>query len=342
MIVQMERVIVTGGTGFLGTLIAAAFVEAGFDVTALDVVEPGSNFPAGAKFARCDITDPVAVRAAVRGASVVVSNAALVPVTKSTAEEYMRVNLHGTRNVLSAAIDEGAYCSHVSSSAVFGEPKSVPVTNITPITPFEDYGASKAAGEAEVSRFRNRGLNSSILRPRTLIGEGRLGLFDIIFSRIRSNKIVPLLGGGTNLFQLCDGQDFASAVLAAVEQKAPGDYNIGALEFGTVKEDIQTLLTHAQSSSRLLPIPVWATELSFRALQMTGLSPFSKWHWRSAYTPFYFDMEPVVAELGWTPKLSNADSMIKAYDQYISEPGPSGNSAHRTPMPGSLARLLRG
>jgi nucleoside-diphosphate-sugar epimerase len=51
MIVQMERVLITGGTGFLGTLIAAAFVEAGFDVTALDVVEPGPNFPAGAKFA---------------------------------------------------------------------------------------------------------------------------------------------------------------------------------------------------------------------------------------------------------------------------------------------------
>lgn len=338
----VEKALVTGGTGFLGTLISATLVEAGFDVTAIDVVDPGPDFPERARFSFCDITDPAAVRKAVEGFDVVVSNAALVPITNSTAEEYLRVNEGGTEIVLAAAREQGAYCCHVSSSAVFGAPRSVPVTNATPIAPFEDYGVSKAAGEAAVARAREEGLTASILRPRTLIAEGRLGLFDMIFSRIRAGKAVPLLGGGDNLFQLCDGKDFADAVLAAIQKRAPGDYNIGALEYGTVREDIQKLIDHAGSGSRLVPIPVWATEASLGGLRMTGLSPFSKWHWRSAYTPFYFDMDPVCEELEWRPKLSNADSMIKAYDIYLSTPGASGNSAHRMPISGTMARVLRG
>lgn len=338
----MEKALVTGGTGFLGTLISAALIRAGFDVTGVDVVDPGPDFPEAAGYAFCDITDRAAVDKALAGFDVVVSNAALVPITNSTPEEYLRVNLGGTQNVLDAAREQGAYCCHVSSSAIFGAPKAVPVTNATPVAPFEEYGVSKAAGEAAVSDARNQGLTASILRPRTLIAEGRLGLFDMIFSRIRAGKAVPLLGGGNNLFQLCDGNDFADAVVAAVRKKALGDYNIGALEFGTVREDIQKLVDHAGSGSRLLPIPVWATEASLGGLRMTGLSPFSKWHWRSAYTPFYFDMEPVVEELGWRPKLSNSDSMIKAYETYLATPGPSGNSAHRMPISGTMARMLRG
>ena len=338
----MEKALVTGGTGFLGTLISAALLDAGYEVTAIDVVDPGPDFPDEAEFSFCDITDAGAVRRAVDGFEVVVSNAALVPITNSTAEEYLRVNLGGTRNVLEATREQDSYCCHVSSSAVFGAPRSVPVTNATPIAPFEDYGASKAAGERAVDEERRAGLNASILRPRTLIAEGRLGLFDMIFSRIRAGKVVPLLGGGNNLFQLCDGKDFADAVVAAVSRRAPGDYNIGALEFGTVREDIQALVDHAGSGSRLLPIPKWATEASLGGLRMTGLSPFSKWHWRSAYTPFYFDMEPVIAELGWRPRLSNAESMTKAYDIYLTTPGASGNSAHRMPIAGTLARVLRG
>jgi nucleoside-diphosphate-sugar epimerase len=338
----VEKALVTGGTGFLGSLISSALVEAGYEVTAIDIVDPGPDFPAEATFARCDITDPDAVRRAVEGVDIVVSNAALVPITNSSAQEYLRVNEGGTKVVLDAARGEGAYCCHVSSSAVFGAPRAVPVSNATPIAPFEDYGVSKAAGEAAVARARTEGLTASILRPRTLIAEGRLGLFDMIFSRVRAGKAVPLLGGGDNLFQLCDGNDFAAAVVASVGKRAPGDYNIGALEFGTVREDVQKLVDHAGTGSRLVPIPVWATEASLGGLRMTGLSPFSKWHWRSAYTPFYFDMEPVCEELGWRPKLSNAESMAKAYDIYLASPGASGNSAHRMPIGGTLARVLRG
>lgn len=338
----VDKAVVTGGTGFLGTLISSALLEAGFEVTAVDVVEPGPDFPGDAEFAVCDITNRQAVREAVAGFDVVVSNAALVPITNSTAEEFLRVNEGGTRLVVDAAREQGSYCCHVSSSAIFGTPKTVPVTNDTPIEPYEDYGVSKAAGEAAVAQARAEGLTASVLRPRTLIAEGRLGLFDMIFSRIRANKAVPLLGGGNNLFQLCDGKDFADAVVAAVKKRAPGDYNIGALEYGTVREDIQKLVDHAGSSSRLVPIPVWATEASLGGLRMLGLSPFSKWHWRSAYAPFYFDMEPVIEELQWRPEFSNSESMNKAYDIYLTTPGASGNSAHRMPMSGAMARMLRG
>lgn len=336
----MSRALVTGGAGFLGYHLGGALSQAGYEVTLLDVVEPREALADGQRFVRADVRDRSAMVAAAEGCAVVVDNAALVPVTKSTQAEFDSVNLDGCKVTLDAARQAGAYVVHVSSSSIYGMPRAFPVTEQTPLAPFEIYGASKAKAERLVHAERASGLVVSSLRSRALLGRGRLGLFELVFSRIRHDKAVPLFGRGDNVLQMCDARDFAAAALVCIERSANGDYNIGAAEYGTPRADLQALIERLGSTSRLVGVPVAAIRAVLQPLALVGRSPFTAWHWHASGSTFYASIDKARDELGWTPRYSNVDALERAYHEYLA--GTAGGSAHSAPLPGTLARILRG
>jgi nucleoside-diphosphate-sugar epimerase len=335
----VPRALVTGGTGFLGGHLAKALEGAGFEVRVLDVEPPEDR---GREVIRADVRDADAMRRAAAGCDVVVDNAALVPVTRASASDYRSVNVDGCRATLDAAEAAGAYVLHISSSAIFGVPARLPVGPDSPLTPFEPYGESKAEAERLVHARREAGLVVGSLRPRTLLGAGRLGLFDVIFARIARGRRVPLFGAGRNKVQMCDVEDFCAAALAAIQLHANSDYNVGSAGFGTVREDLEALIERVGSRSRLQPVPVWAIRAVLQPLDAVGRSPFNEWHWRSAPAPFYFDITRTREELGWEPRRTNVAALENAYLHHVRRGAADGVSAHRRPLRGLLARLLRG
>lgn len=336
----MSTALVTGAAGFLGYHLSAALSEAGYEVRMVDVVDPREPPATGQRFVRADVRDRDAMRRAAEGCDVVVDNAALVPVTRSTQAQFDAVNVDGCKSTLDAARAAGAYVVHVSSSSIYGMPERMPVTEDTPLAPFEIYGASKAKAERVVHRERAAGLTVSSLRSRALLGRGRLGLFELVFSRIRQGKRVPLFGRGDNVLQMCDARDFAAAALACIERRADGDYNIGAAEYGTPREDLQALIDRLGSASRLAPVPVWAIRAVLQPLALAGRSPFTAWHWHASGSTFYASIDKARRELGWVPRHSNVDALERAYHEYLA--GTAGGSAHSAPLRGALARVLRG
>jgi len=335
------RALVTGGTGFVGARLASALADAGFDVRTFDVQPPEPGGDHRFEFVLGDVRDREAVREAVRGCDVVVDNAAAVPITGLSREEYRSVNVGGCRATLDAAREEGAYVLHVSSSSIYGLPERLPVTPETPLAPFEPYGVSKAEAEVEVAGARADGLPTASLRPRTLVGPGRLGVLDVIFSRVRAGKRVPVFGKGDNRIQLCDVDDFCRAALAAIERRASGDFNVGSAGFGTVREDIEALIHHAGTRARVQPVPVFAIRAALRPLALTGRAQLTEWHWRSGAASFYFDIGPTSEALGWRPQRTNVEALINAYEDYLRGRG-FGASPHRRPLRGALGGLLRG
>ena len=189
--------------------------------------------------------------------------------------------------------------------------------------------------------MRDRGLPVASLRPRTLLGPGRLGIFDVIFARIAAGKRVPLFSSGDNRVQMCDVEDFCAAALAAIDRRAGGDHNVGSASFGTVREDIAALIEHAGTGARLQPVPVWAIRAALRPLAAVGRSPINEWHLRSAPEDFYFDLGDTEQALGWRPRRSNVEALANAYDHYRAARS-EGGSVHRRPLEGIVGRLLRG
>src|SRR6185369_4256835 len=173
----------------------------------------------------------------------------------------------GTRNLLKSALAAKVRkVIYVSSSAIFGAPEKNPVNEDTPPNPGEAYGRAKLEAEGLCAEFIRQGLDVSIIRPRTIMGHGRLGIFQILFEWLRQGYNVPVMGSGDNLYQFVHADDLADACLLAAGRPGSTIYNCGTPRFGSMRQVLENLCAYAQTSSRVKSVPmtpaVWAMNLT--------------------------------------------------------------------------------
>ncbi|MBI2845132.1 MAG: NAD(P)-dependent oxidoreductase [Chloroflexi bacterium] len=346
----MDRVLVTGGSGFLGISLVQRLVELDYRPRVLDLRELSQ--PAledKVDFIKGDVRNLDLVRKVCQGVDTVFHLAAAVLPTRGR-KTFMSINVGGTRNLLQASLEQRVQqVVHVSTSAVYGIPRHCPITEETEFRPLGDYGWAKFYGEEECRRYRAQRLKVCILRPRTILGPGRLGIFHILFDWIKRNKPIPIIGSGHNLFQLISLQDMVEACLLAAERGENQDFNIGAEEYSTVRADLEALIQYAGSGSRLLAISPLLAKTSLWTLDRLRLSPLMDWHYLTADKPFYFDISKAKALLGWQPKDSNQKMLKENYDWYVAnfqqasaEYGLTHRSAAHQGILLLLRNLLRG
>ena len=81
--------------------------------------------------------------------------------------------------------------------------------------------------------------------------------------------------------------------------------------------NLQALIDHAGSGSRLWPVPVKPAEVTLRALELAHLSPLAEWHYRTAHTDSFVSIDRAREALGWEPRLSNAQTLCATYSWYL-------------------------
>ena len=207
---------------------------------------------------RGDVRDPSACRELVAGAEVVVHAAAALPIRRRGTRS-VSVNVGGTAALLAAALEAGERrVVFISSTAVYGVPERHPIREDDPLVGVGWYGESKIEAEAVCREFGVRGLEHVVIRPKTFVGPERLGVFEILFDWVREGRRIYALGSGANRYQLLAVEDLVDAVVRAfsAEGAAGEALNVGASEFGTVRDDLGALIRHAGSKSRLTPVPV--------------------------------------------------------------------------------------
>jgi nucleoside-diphosphate-sugar epimerase len=343
-----RSLLITGGSGYFGSELATKALAAGENVRIFDVNPPGPAL-AGAEYFAGDVRDRGAVRRACEGIDVVFHNVAQVPLAKDRAL-FDAVNVGGTANLLVAARDARvAKVVHTSSSAVFGIPEHNPVTEDSPCRPLEAYGRAKLRAELLCHDAVASGLDVTIVRPRTVLGHGRLGVIALLFEFVADGAPVFVLGGGHNRYQLVHAADLADACLRAGDRPGPSVYNVGASEFGTMRETLQALVDHARTGSRLRSLPVAPARFTMHALASLGLAPFAPYHWLLYSESLYFDVTKARVELGWEPQHSNASMVIESYEWFLAHRATagetsadtSGRSHHQSPVRPGLVRLLK-
>ena len=110
---------------------------------------------------------------------------------------------------------------HTSSSAVFGMPAANPVLPSTVPSPVEAYGLAKLAAEWACLDARRRGLDVTIVRPRTILGHGRLGIFGILFDWVADGADIFVLGDGYNRYQFVHADDLAEVCILRRRRRRP-------------------------------------------------------------------------------------------------------------------------
>jgi nucleoside-diphosphate-sugar epimerase len=337
--------LVTGGSGFLGNLIAHRLLEQGERVRVLDVWHDAKQ-NSDIEFIKADVRDADAVANAMRGVDVVHHNAALVPLTKS-GDLFWEVNVNGARTVAEEAVKAGiSYFIHMSSSALFGKAE-FPITNATPPCPAEPYGKSKLEGELAVRAVcENARLPFVIIRPRTLLGLGRLGIFQILFDFISANRNIYTIGDGRRRYQFLHALDMMDAYMLVMCKEKTGVYNVGAQEYGTLREVLEEVITYATSRSKIVALPVGLTIGALTLFDKLGISPLAPWHYLTYHLPYYFDINPLL-ELGWKPQYSNTRMFLESYDWFINNQNEmnylnnEAGSPHRRAVKQGILKVLK-
>lgn len=307
--------LITGGCGFLGMVIAGNLLAKGNQVVSLDVWETPDQFP-DVEFVRGSVLERDLVRRLMKDVEVVHHTAALVPLTKLN-NRFHEVNVEGSRVVAEEAARAGVkYFVHTSSSAVFGKPRC-PASNNSPLQPVEKYGVSKLEGERavyEVAAKHNMPL--IVVRPRTLVGMGRLGIFQILFEWIKEGRNIYVIGDGKNKIQFLHADDLIDCYMFLCQNEKPGFYNVGTDRFDSLEETLKQLIGHAGTTSEVKHLPKSLAVGGLAALDTMGLSPLAPWHYLTYGEDFYFDLAPL-KELGWQPRYSNVEMLCETYDQFI-------------------------
>lgn len=340
------KYLITGGSGFLGINIIRHILKNGGEVVSIDKV--AFDYPEANTITHIvgDIRDMNTLDSLMNGVDIVVHTAAALPLY--TEEEIMTTDVQGTKNVLASAFNHGVKrVIHISSTAVYGIPDHHPLVETDKLDGVGPYGKAKILAEEACLEYRAKGYIVPIIRPKSFVGPERLGVFALFYDWAKDGKNFPMIGNGNNRYQLLDVDDLCDAILLAAtvdKEKANDTFNIGAKEFDTMKEDYQAVLDVAGFKKKIIGLPAAPVILILRVLEFFKLSPLYKWVYETASKDSFVSIEKAEKQLGYNPKFSNKEALVKNYKWYLANEaefkGKSGVT-HRVPWKQGILKVAK-
>ncbi len=338
--------LITGGAGFLGINLVRYLSKRGIRLVSLDMVPFDYPERGAITVVDGDIRDLDAVRTAMEGVDLVIHAAAALPLYSP--EEIYSTDIDGTRNVLQVAREAGiGRTVQISSTAVYGIPDHHPLDEEDRLIGVGPYGEAKVRAEEICLEYRHRGMCVPVIRPKTFIGPERLGVFALFYDWAKDGRNFPMLGRGKNRYQLLDVEDLCAAIFLTATLPAArvnDTFNVGATEFTTMREDYQAVLDYAGHGKRIIPLPAGPAIWTLRLLERLGLSPLYKWVYETAATDSFVSVGKAQRMLGWQPRFSNKEALVRNYKWYLenlSNFKDSSGVSHRVPWGQGILKLAK-
>jgi UDP-glucose 4-epimerase len=308
------KLLVTGGAGYIGSIVARQLLERGHEVVVLDNLKQGHRqaVPSGAELVVADLLDEDALAAAVApGFDAVLHFAALALVGESVTnpERYYRTNVGGTLNLLEAMRAAGVERLVFSSTcAVYGQPDEVPIPETTATRPTNPYGRSKLAVDWTISDFCSaHSLGAVSLRYFNVAGaSGGIGedhhpethlIPNVLRAALGANPFVEIFGtdyptrDGTAIRDYIHIEDLSEAHVLALEAARSGQhqiYNLGNGNGFSVREVIA-------ATQKVTGVEVQTREAARRPGDPPMLVAAS---------------DRIRSELGWAPRKPAIEDMV--------------------------------
>lgn len=311
------KILIAGGGGFLGIKLAERLAAMKHKVIIYDLRLFQPIRHKMITFIRGDIRLLHNIINLCGGVDVIFNLASLLPCSRA-GNLFTKVNVDGNDNLLAAAQKQKVKkFIYVSTSIVYGIPSNTPCREDSIPVPIGPYGKSKVLAEQRCLEAMKTGLKVTILRPRFIVGPGRLGLLGILFDWIQRGKNVYVIGKGANRFQMVGVFDLIDACILAIKKGDNEIINIGADDTPSVYELLQGVITHAGSPSRIIRLPAGLARVALKLLDVFALTPFNAEHYYIADKEYLLDTAKAKKILGWKPKYSHQQMMNSAYDWFV-------------------------
>jgi nucleoside-diphosphate-sugar epimerase len=322
------RLLITGGTGFIGSQLALHAAQAGHSIT---VASPVNNDAerfrcdllarAGISIVEATLDDTMRLRAALTGQDAVIHLAAAQHEAEAPESHFHKVNVEGTRTLLQLAMREGVKrVVHGSTIGVYGDGRRGVLDELSPLAPDNPYGRTKAAGEAVVREFASR-LDVVIVRISETYGPADLRLLKL-FKAIKRGRYVTL-GSGLNARQLIYVEDLCRALLAAA--RAPAAIGQTMILAGSERLTTDAMVASIGAAvgkpARCAHVPIWPFDIAARVCETVlpplGLKP--PLHSRRLdffRKSFRFSTDRAARLLGFRPQIAFARGAQLTADWY--------------------------
>tara|TARA_B100001964_G_scaffold233721_1_gene291365 strand:- start:5417 stop:6319 length:903 start_codon:yes stop_codon:yes gene_type:complete len=250
------KVLITGGSGFIGSYLVKHLLEQGHEVKVLDLQKPDIEHKK-LEFVNKSVMDELAED--IHGCDIVYHFAAMLGVDNSDKRplETMRINLEGSVNVFKSAVEANVKrMIYASSSEVYGEPRELPIGEDSVKGPVSAYGVSKLAAEIYAKAYNHEfGTDIKIVRFFNVYGRGQSNNFviPIFINKALENKPLKVFGEGSQTRCFTYVEDIAEGVFTVLEKGKTGEaYNIGNNQPTTILELAQTIKAVTGSKSEII------------------------------------------------------------------------------------------
>lgn len=233
------KFVVTGGAGFIGSHLVRRLVSDGHDVTVIDNLVRGqlanlSDVLENIHFEKVDIRNREEIRVVLEGAEGIFHQAALGSVQESWKDPdlYQSVNINGTRNIIQMASRLRIKVVYASSASVYGDVRSIPISEDAERRPMNPYGKTKLDCEVLAEEYMENGTNVIGLRYFNVFGTGQnpnyAGVISKFLGRLGKGEPPVIFGDGQQVRDFASVQDVVSAnILAMSSGNESGFFNIG-------------------------------------------------------------------------------------------------------------------
>ena len=285
------NILVTGSSGFLGSCIVEMALKGGYSVIGVDKIFP-KVLPSGKfKFMQLDINQ--LEFEAIPRQDFVIHTASSLPYGNS-AKDFVTNNVKAATAIAKFSKVNGTFLVEIGSSSVYGRPSEVPINRNTPLLPIDDYAKSKLLAEIEIGSILDS-VSYSVIRPRTILGAGRAGIFDIFFGLVKKGYPLPLPNSGRQIIQFVHVQDLARLSLYLGKNKIPGIWPAASPNPKKLKTYLSDLSTKFNIPIRYVPINSTLFTKFGTILSYLRITKFTPWHF-GAFPHHNF------VDSNWVPK----------------------------------------
>jgi nucleoside-diphosphate-sugar epimerase len=233
--------------------------------------------------------------------------------------DFFQQNIEMAKALQSIANNTGVKkIVYVSTDMVYGDKVISPVSESFIPSPIGEYGASKLTAENVLLDPENN-FYTVVLRPRLILGQGRVGTISKLAGLIKSPLPIVLIGNGKNKYQFVAAEDVCAAIELSLRLNVKGIFNIGSDNPPNLDDLFKATLLNLNRTKIILKIPMKFAILVFDFLDKLSLSPLTPEQYKIAGLDFVLDTDKIKAELGWSPTKNDQAMLFDSLNSLINK-----------------------